>query len=241
MSLRDEFLPQELLALGQLALLIVCDYDGTLAPIVARPQDAVPETGARAALGQLQVRPGREVAVLSGRRAEEVRTFLQLPDLRVVGLHGMQWPDEAESEPDRGVIADLLAQLPQADGLRLEDKGATLAVHYREVAEPKKAAVEARLADVQLPQGWEVMAGKMVREFRPAGFGKGRALRRLAAEHPGLLPVFLGDDVTDEEGFEVALDLGGAAVKVGAGETRAPHHLDGPAEVVALLEAWGRE
>lgn len=241
MSLRDEFLPPELLALGQLALLVVCDYDGTLAPIVTRPQDAVPERGAHDALAQLQARPGREVAVLSGRRAEEVRAFLQLPDLHVIGLHGMQWPGEAEREADREVIEGLLAQLPQTPGLRPEDKGATLAVHFREVADPGKANVEARLADIQLPGGWEVVAGKMVREFRPGGFGKGRALRRLAQEHPGLLPIFLGDDVTDEEGFEVALQLGGAAVKVGGGDTRARHHLEGPAEVVALLEAWGRE
>ncbi len=241
MSLRDQFLPQGLLALGQLALLIVCDYDGTLAPIVTRPEDAVPESGAPEALAKLQARPGRELAVLSGRRAGEVRGFLKLPDLHVVGLHGMQWPGEAERVAERDVIENLLAQLPQAAGLRLEDKGATLAVHYREVADLEKEEVEARLAGIQLPQGWEAVAGKMVREFRPAGFGKGRALRRLAEEHPGLLPVFLGDDVTDEEGFEAALDLGGAAVKVGGGDTRAPHRLDGPAEVVALLEAWGRE
>lgn len=230
-------LPPELLPLGERPLLVLCDYDGTLAPIVPRPEEAWPEPGAREALERLLAHPHHRAAVLTGRLAAQVHAFLNLPDLPVVGLHGMEWPGEEAEPPDTDAVRRITFQLPDVPGLRLEDKGWTLAVHYREVPEPLQAEVEARLAELALPPGWELMAGKKVREFRPGGFGKGRAVQRLARRFPAHLPVFLGDDVTDEEAFEVLREEG-VTIKVGDGPTLAEHRVEGPSQVVALLEWW---
>ena len=232
-------LPPELTGLGRRPLLVMSDYDGTLAPIAPRPPEAYPEPGARAALARLLHHPYHRVAVVTGRRIVQAQAFLNLPDLTVVGLHGMEWPDAPPPPAKRAAIAALARQMPTVHGFRLEDKTYTLAVHYRNVNPEERAGVEARLDRVILPPGWEAVNGKLVREYRPGGFGKGRAVAQLARDNPGHLPVFIGDDATDEEGFAAMLELGGVAVKVGEGATLAPHRLDSPAEVVALLCAWG--
>ncbi|SMB84532.1 trehalose-phosphatase [Deinococcus hopiensis] len=232
-------LSPELLALAERALLVICDYDGTLAPIVPRPEDAVPEPGAREALAQFLAHPHHHAAIVTGRQAEQAAAFLTLPGLPVIGLHGMEWPGEETAPPDVQALRSLTEALPEVPGLRKEHKGWTLAVHYREVLGTQQAGVEAQLAALPLPPGWEMIAGKKVREFRPAGFGKGRAVVRLAQERSDLLPVFIGDDLTDEEGFTALRKLGGVTVKVGEGETEAQFRVGGPTEVVALLRAWG--
>ncbi|MPY67148.1 trehalose-phosphatase [Deinococcus sp. SDU3-2] len=231
-------LPPDLLSLGERPLLVLADYDGTLAPIVPRPEEAWPEPGAREALARLLAEKRHRAAVVTGRLAEQVHRFLTLPDLPVVGLHGMEWPGEPIAPADSGALRHLAAHLPAVPGLRAEDKGWTLAVHFREVPEERQPDVEAALAAIPLPPGWEAIAGKKVREFRPGGFGKGRAAERLAGMHPGHLPVFLGDDVTDEEGFVRLRALGGVTVKVGEGDTAAEYRVGSPADVVALLRAW---
>ncbi len=232
-------LPPELTTLQHRPLLVMSDYDGTLAPIAPRPPEAYPEPGARTALARLLHHPRHRVAVVTGRRISQVQAFLNLPDLTVVGLHGMEWPDAPPPPADRAAIAALARQMPTVHGFRLEDKTYTLAVHYRNVQPEERAGVEARLERVALPAGWEAVNGKLVREYRPEGFGKGRAAQRLAGAHPEHLPVFIGDDATDEEGFAAMRDLGGVAVKVGEGDTLAPLRLDTPADVVELLCAWG--
>lgn len=244
-------LSDSLARLGEQPLLVLSDYDGTLAPIALRPEDARPQEGAREALRSLLHHPRHAVAVVTGRSIEAAQTFLGVPDLPVVGLHGMEWPDQAPPQADRAALQDIARQLRplinregefhRLHGLRLEDKRWTLALHYRNVALGEHGALEAHLEKVALPPNWEVVNGKLVREFRPAGFGKGRAARRLALNHPGKRPVFLGDDVTDEEAFLAVHDLGGVAVKVGEGPSVAHERVESPAEVVALLRLWARE
>jgi trehalose 6-phosphate phosphatase len=224
--------------LGGRPLLIVCDYDGTLAPIVRRPEDAAPQPGARDALAALLAHPTHRVAALSGRRAHEVQALLNLPELMVIGLHGMEWPGEPLPAPDTETLRRLARQIPTVPGVRLEDKGWTLAVHFREVEPEAQADVEAALRLVDVPEGWEVVEGKKVREFRPGGFGKGRAVQRLAALFPQHLPVFFGDDVTDEEAFASLRKERGVTVKVGEGDTTAEHRVPDPGAVVSLLRQW---
>lgn len=233
-------IPEELLCLGERPLLVICDYDGTLAPIAVHPSRAFPQRGAAEALEALQRHGEHRPVVLTGRRAQEVHGFLGVAGLRVIGLHGLEWPGRPEQPRDREAIQQIVSRLPQVEGMWLEDKGWTLAVHYRDTPAPLHPKAAALLAAVPLPEGWEAMPGKKVCEYRPVGYGKGWAVGQLALEHPQHHPVFLGDDRTDEEGFAAVLGLGGTAVKVGGGESLAPYRLGNSLEVVELLTLWAR-
>jgi trehalose 6-phosphate phosphatase len=126
-------------------------------------------------------------------------------------------------------------------GLVLEDKGASVALHYRLAPQLRDAAHERALAAAALlPGEVEVQAGKMVWEIKPVGAHKGMAIDEYMAEAPfrGRLPVFLGDDVTDEDGFHVVNRLGGHSIKVGAGESAARWRLPDPAAARAWLAGW---
>lgn len=226
--------------LGSKPLLILSDYDGTLAPIVDNPQEAYPAPGVVKALSDLHYHSPHRVWVVSGRLASEVRTLLKLGELSVVGLHGLDWPGEPRPNPDRSGLQAIGSQLVGIEGLLLEDKGWTLAAHYRTLPEELHDQIEARLARVELPQGWEMLKGKKVREFRPKGYGKGAAITRLVQQSPGHHPVFLGDDQTDEEGFEVLNALGGTTVKVGEGQSLARHRLPDSQAVYGLLNTWSK-
>ncbi|RIH88985.1 trehalose-phosphatase [Calidithermus roseus] len=233
-------IPEELALLAHRPLLVICDYDGTLAPMAIHPSQAFPQRGAREALRALQEHPERQIVVLTGRRAREVVDFLELPRLRVIGLHGLEWPGRPEPPRDREAIRLIVSRLPQVEGLWLEDKGWTLAVHYRDTPESQQLKAAQLLAAVPLPAGWEAMPGKKVCEYRPIGYGKGWAVEQLALEHPSHHPVFIGDDRTDEEAFAAVLRLGGTAVKVGGGESLAPYRLGNSLEVVELLSLWAQ-
>ena len=232
--------PEDLRRLGERPLLILCDYDGTLAPIVTRPEDAHPEGGAHEALLALTQHHRHRVVIITGRGMDVVHGFLNLPNLMVIGLHGMAWPDEPTPAAERDAIERIRQQLPDVPGLRLEDKTFTLAVHYRDVPGDVQGDVERQLESLSLPAGWEIVTGKKVREYRPSGFGKGRAACRIAERYPQLTPVFLGDDVTDEEAFLAVHQLGGVTVKVGEGESHAQHRVAFPSDVVELLRTWAQ-
>ncbi len=122
----------------------------------------------------------------------------------------------------------------------MEDKGGAFAVHYRMAPDPDAArrALEAWADGV--PDGLEPIWGKFVLELRPAGVSKGTAVARIAAEHPDRTPVYLGDDVTDEDAFRAlqALRQPSVTVKVGEGETVAGHRLPDVEAVVAYLRGF---
>jgi trehalose 6-phosphate phosphatase len=164
----------------------------------------------------------------------------------VAGQHGAERRNAAGHSTGHAPTVDLTLardRLAQATfdkpGLLLEDKGLSLALHYRQV--PQLAGfvhqtMEALLAD--LDGEYCLQRGKSVVELKPAGQDKGRALREFMAEDPftGRTPVFVGDDATDEYGFATVNELGGYAVKVGAGETIARWRL----ENVQAVEQWLR-
>ncbi len=225
--------------------LLLLDYDGTLAPIVDDPAQAVPYPAVPDLLARLSARhptvvvTGRDLATLG-------RLMGPAPEgLRAVGLHGAAWgrPGDATAgdghaaDPDE--VARLRAAVPALPGVQIEDKGDLFAVHWRQAADRDAAqsAVEAWARAV--PPSLDVIRGKCVAELRPPGVSKGAAVRRLAAEHPDRTPVYLGDDVTDEEAF-AALDgvSGAVTVKVGDGPTRAAHRLADPAAVAAWLAGF---
>lgn len=219
------------------------DFDGVLSDLVDNPDDArlsEVQSNRLVALGRAF---DGALCILSGRALDDLSA--RVPGaLWRVGAHGLQVaepgapaPPRPESPPDlAAALAGVLADFP---GTRLEAKGAVLAVHYRQAPElgrPLGAALEPVVAR---HDGYRLHGGKLVFEAKPEGSNKGVALRRMmqAAPFAGRRPVMVGDDVTDEDGFAAASDLGGYGVKVGPGETAADYRLP---DVDAVWD-WLRE
>ena len=223
--------------------LLFLDYDGTLAPIVDDPAAAVPHPAVPDLLAELVAR--HPVVVVTGRDLAALGRLLPVP-VRAVGLHGVEEGTvggavrRAALEAHADDLARLRAAVPTGDGIAVEDKGAGFAVHYR--AAPDEAAARSALEAwaAAVPDGLVPIWGKKVVELRPAGVSKGTAVARLAAEHPDRTPVYLGDDVTDEDAFHAlaALRTPSVTVKVGAGETAAGHRLPDVEAVVAYLRGF---
>lgn len=233
--------------------LLLVDYDGTLAPIVDDPAQAVPHPAVPGLLARLSAH--HPTVVVTGRDLATLGRLLGAapPSLRAVGLHGGEWgrPGAAEARhahaADPDLVARLRAAVPALDGVHVEAKGDLFAVHYRQADDraAAEAAVEAWARSV--PDTLDVIRGKCVAELRVPGVSKAAAVRRLAAEHPDCTPVYVGDDVTDEEAF-AALDglprsraggqPGAVTVKVGPGPTRAAWRLADADAVVAWLSGF---
>lgn len=225
------------------------DFDGTLIDIAATPE-AVDATPAEIALlaGLMQATQGA-VALISGRsiaRMDELFKPLVLP---AAGQHGAERRDAQGRRHRyrfpvnalRPVAGGIRSFAARHRGLVFEDKGASVALHYRLAPELASAVYEAmREAAEPLGDAVEVQGGKMVVELKPAGCDKGRAIEAFMQEPPfaGRVPVFLGDDVTDEYGFRVVNRLGGHSVKVGEGESAARWRLENPAATRKWLAGW---
>jgi trehalose 6-phosphate phosphatase len=228
-------------------LLVACDYDGTLSPIVNDPELAFPHRESVAALRALASFPDTHVAVVSGRSLRDLAALSRLPaEIHLVGSHG--------SEFDAGFVRDLDEQqirlrteITQAltdvarhagDGFTVEKKPASVAFHYRN-ADPADAAktVQAILEGPATRAGVQIKRGKMVIELSVIATDKGTAIETLRRQVAADAVLFMGDDVTDEDGFAVLAgpDLG---VKIGEGETKAHVRLgdtEATARQLALL------
>jgi trehalose 6-phosphate phosphatase len=237
-----------------LGALVACDYDGTLAPIVADPALARPEPGAVPALVRLAGLVG-QVAVLTGRPAgEAVRLggLDRVPGLVVLGLYGRQrWVGGELTDPGPPIglaAAEVAARELVAgagDGVRLELKGGSFAVHTRQAADP--AAELARLREplqtVAAAHGLVAEPGRFVLELRAPGSDKGTALAGLAGAARSVL--FVGDDVGDLPAFAAVRTLAAAGTpswSVASASAEAPEVsaaadlvVAGPAGVVQLL------
>jgi len=231
-------------ALDELAtrrpLLLASDYDGVLARLRDDPAAAVPESGIPELLARLAAVPGVTVALVSGRGVADLqRTSGLVGDFRWVGSHGAEFdgPLTGELADRRDELVAALSPLVDAvPGARLETKPAGAAVHVRTV--PDRAAAARLLADAAAGPGTapELTAkpGKDVLELAVTDADKGSALVRLRAELGAEAALYLGDDVTDEDGFR-ALGAGDVTVKVGDGETAAAHRLPDLTAVPAVL------
>ena len=256
--------PEILAAHGHRKPLVFLDFDGTLAPIVDHPEQAVLPEPVRAALGALsRVTP---VAIISGRGLDDVRRRIGIDGLWFAGSHGFDVagpngerfvPDAAEGSLDAlaGSEADLVHRLAGIDGTTLERKRFSLAVHYRNVEETQVQEVVNAAEEVAAERGLRVSSGRMVADLQPdLDWHKGRALTYLRAQlapdtGEGLapVPIYLGDDVTDEDAFEAIVDDGVGIVVVHA-ETRdlptwARYAVDDPGQIVDVLHrltTWAR-
>jgi trehalose 6-phosphate phosphatase len=214
---------------------VFLDFDGSLSRIVARPELARPVEGAREALARLVGR-FRVVAIVSGRPTAEVARLLRVPGLLYEGLYGME--DVAPAMP-AGVVSHARSAAAAVQGAWVEDKGASVAVHYREAPdhEAARAALAHALEPVASEMGLEVVEGKMVLELVPAGRPrKGGTVERVAARYRLAGALFAGDDVADLDAFD-SLDrlatAGLVAVKVAVRGEETPEALVRAADIVA--------
>ena len=224
-------------------LLVACDYDGTLAPIIDNPDEARPLRESVAALRQLAAMPDTHVAVISGRALRDLAALSRLPEeIHLVGSHGTEFDvgfadDLSPEQRDlRDRILGELNDIARRDhGFIVEPKPAGVAFHYRK-AEPEIAdvAVEDVLSGPGSRDGVHVKTGKMVVELSVLDLNKGDALDRLRTDVSAEAVIFAGDDVTDEDAFArlTGPDLG---LKVGPEPTLARGRLHDPQSVAQML------
>ncbi|MDB5644259.1 MAG: HAD-superfamily hydrolase, subfamily, partial [Hyphomicrobiales bacterium] len=222
------------------------DVDGTLLDLRARPDDVIADESLRALMMRLQDLNGGAVALVSGRSIRDLDRIFEPLLLPAAGLHGSEL-----RFPDGGRIATTAAIMDHArpdvsrfvaghEGLMLEDKGATLAVHFR--ARPDLAGDVLTFMHRFAPgDNIAVQEGKFVVELKPAAFDKGSAIKTMMTQLPftGRVPVFYGDDLTDEAGFTFVNTIGGLSVRIGDRETptEAREHLADTRAVRRELEA----
>ena len=197
-------------------LLVASDFDGTLAEIVRRPEEARPLPAALAALRRLREVVGT-VAVISGRAQADLERVLDLPGVRLLGDYGQGGPDPAVAR-FRSAAEALVAGIP---GARLEIKPGALALHFRESPEAAAQVLEA-IAGPAAEAGLEARPGRMVVEILPAGWDKARALQALVSSTAASGVVFLGDDYGDRGCFEYVARLGLPHLAVGVASPETP-------------------
>jgi trehalose 6-phosphate phosphatase len=236
--------PAELLpALADVAarrpLLVASDYDGVLSPIVDEPSAAVPTPGVAEVLARLAAVDGVTVALVSGRGVADLRTVSGFSGpFRWVGSHGAEFDGSLSDElaERRDALAHRLRPLVGAvPGARLEVKPASVAVHVRQVSDPAAGAALLDRARSQADPSLTMKPGKAVLELAVADADKGGALRRLRAELGAAGVIYLGDDVTDEDGFR-ALGADDVTIKIGDGPTAARYRVADPAAALAVLD-----
>jgi trehalose-phosphatase len=233
-------------------LLVACDYDGTLAPIVLDPADAAPLPEAVSAVRGLATLPQTTVAVVSGRSLRDLATLSRLPsEVYLVGSHGSEFDVgfvqrlSPELRELRTRIQHAVEQIAEGRmGIRIERKPASVAVHTRGASAQVADQVirEVRAGAGSWP-GVNLTHGKQVIELSVMTTHKGTAVDQLRIQHSANAVLFLGDDVTDENAFG-QLHGPDVGVKIGPGETRAQYRVEEPidaARVLALLLEYRRK
>lgn len=232
------------LSLDEVSLFL--DLDGTLAPFASYPDGVAPETERNAILRDLAVRLDGRVAIISGRSIEDIDRIVEGAVVSVAGCHGLERRDarldRRNAPPHRGLSqarSELHAFADKFPGILIEEKPLSVAFHFRNnPAFETTATVFAE--DLARRTGLTLQTGAMVVEFLTPGMDKGKALRAFMIEPPfaGSIPLFVGDDLTDENGFRAVNALGGMGVLVGPPRaTLARYRLDSVDEVLAWLEA----
>ncbi|CAN5174732.1 trehalose-phosphatase [soil metagenome] len=215
-------LPVPPLALMKGASLFL-DFDGTLVPLTDVPEAVEVDPALHALLRRLHVALDGRLAIVSGRSVAVLRNLFGLRDFTLAGSHGLEFaqPDAAPHAPQRLEAVDeaqakLLAFAADKPGLLIERKTLSVGLHFRQAPQWAEACRE--LAErLARETGLFLQIGKMLYELRPGGADKGSAIRHLMREAPMLdgIPVFLGDDVTDEDGFAAAVSLRGNGILIG--------------------------
>jgi trehalose 6-phosphate phosphatase len=225
---------------------LLLDFDGTLVDIAPTPDSVHVPTSLRHALARLIDRTDGAVALVSGRSVLDLDHFFAPMRLPIVGVHGAELRllsgAASEKRDPMGLPPRLRHKLIAlaGSGVVAEDKGLSIALHYR--LAPERAAAIRATVDRICAEPWdapiEILPGKAVIEIKHAGFNKGTGVRELMSHAPfhGRRPIFIGDDTTDETVFAILPELGGIGFSVGRDVAGVAGRFDAPADVRAWLE-----
>jgi trehalose 6-phosphate phosphatase len=244
---------------GARHILFLTDYDGTLTPIVEKPELAVLSEETRQLLRALSQQHRLTVGVISGRALPDLKEKVNIAGLIYAGNHGLEIqgpgidfvnPIAEELKPFLRIIHSVLSRaLGSIRGVLVENKGLSISIHYRLAGENRVRDVEKILnkvvGGIEAAGKAKITRGKKVLEVRPAvAWDKGKAIKLLMKKYgkggrrSGLLPIYFGDDLTDEDGFKVIENYGdGISVFVGetSRNTNAGYFLKSPDEVTIFL------
>jgi trehalose 6-phosphate phosphatase len=231
--------------LNETALLL--DIDGTLLDLAPTPREVWVPPGLAETLEGLLERTSGALALVSGRSLNDIDLIFAPKQFPAVGGHGAEMRLSTDNEAvaahappmDKELKLRLAAIAKLSPGILLEDKGYSLALHYRLAPHAEKAIYEAvSLIRADLPNApIEVLPGKSVCEIKHSGFNKASGVRELMKHAPfkGRRPLFIGDDVTDETVFAIMPDMNGLGFSVGRRAQGVNGHFDEPNDVRAFL------
>ena len=223
------------------------DVDGTLLPIAESPDVVVPSGAVCALLRRLSDASEGALALVSGRPLHELDVMFAPNRLPMAAQHGAEirnpggrvtwWEGHLSALQQVGLKMRRLADM---DGrLRLEDKGLAISLHYRRAPHLGEGLTSTMLEMLAPYRALRLQPGKCVLEVCPAELGKGQAVEAFMHQAPfaGRRPVYIGDDLTDESGFEAVNAMDGISIKVGPEPSVATQRLPDPAAVLRWLEA----
>ena len=234
-------------------LVLGLDFDGTLAPISDDPDEPTIDPALRDVIRELHARPNVLVVVISGRGLDDLRSRVDIPGLSYAGNHGLEIAHDGEARihPSAeahwsaidGLCGTLRSRLDDIPGTIVENKGITATVHFRRTpdeAVPRVVDIVERSV-AEASDDLRVSSGKQIKEIRPpVEWDKGRALQGFIDGAPaGWRTMYVGDDVTDEDAFEVLAESDdGVGIRVGSGdvETSAAYRVDSQREVARFLD-----
>ena len=248
LSPQDKALPNLVSAASELArrldgCALLLDIDGTLLDLAPTPREVWVPPGLAKTLNRLLEKTSGALALVSGRSLNDIDLIFAPEQFPAVGGHGAEMRLSTNSEAvathappmDKELKRRLAAIAKLSPGILLEDKGYSLALHYRLAPHAEKAIYEAvSLIRADLPIApIEVLPGKCVCEIKHSGFNKASGVLELMTHEPfkGRRPIFIGDDVTDESVFAIMPDLGGLAFSVGRRAKGVAGHFDEPRDV----------
>ncbi|UGA43463.1 trehalose-phosphatase [Bradyrhizobium quebecense] len=226
---------------------VLLDIDGTLLDFAPTPREVWVPPELATTLKQLHDRTNGALALVSGRSLNDIDLIFAPEQFPAVGGHGAEMRLQPDSEAvaahapplDKELKRRLAAIAKLSPGILLEDKGYSLALHYRLAPQAERAIYEAvSLIRAELPNApIEVLPGKSVCEIKHSGFTKATGVRELMTHEPfkGRRPFFIGDDVTDETVFAIMPGFNGLAFSVGRRATGVAGHFDGPSDVREFL------
>lgn len=228
------------------------DFDGTLVDIVDRPDAVAVDPALPEILQRLEQRLGGALAIVSGRPIDFLDGHFLPRTFDMAGLHGLEQRIAGElhlCDPDehpqlRRMVGRLKEAVTGKTGVLIEDKGCSVAIHWRLAPQEKDFALTtARAAAEALGSDYRLQHGKSVAEILPSAAGKGKVIERFlqSAPYKGRRPVFVGDDLTDENGFKTVNARGGLSIRIGAGETIAKVRLGTPADLRHCLSTWASD